>query len=44
MAYNDGFWLMVPMFVIAMPLLLLLPRHGLPPEARAESRGEAPAH
>ncbi len=30
MAYNDCFALMVAMFVLATPLLLLLPRHGVP--------------
>jgi len=33
MAYNDCFWLVVPMFIIALPLLLLLPREGVPPDA-----------
>jgi DHA2 family multidrug resistance protein len=30
MAYNDCFWLMVPMFMLATPLLLLLPKRGVP--------------
>jgi MFS transporter, DHA2 family, multidrug resistance protein len=30
MAYNDCFWLMVPMFLLATPLLLLLPKRGVP--------------
>src|SRR5581483_4412295 len=30
MAYNDCFWLVVPMFLIVLPLLLLLPREGVP--------------
>jgi len=33
MAYNDCFWLVVPMFLVALPLLLLLPREGVPPDA-----------
>ncbi len=32
MAYNDCFWLVVPMFLIALPLLLLLPKEGVPSE------------
>ncbi len=31
MAYNDCFWLVVPMFLIVLPLLLLLPKEGVPP-------------
>jgi DHA2 family multidrug resistance protein len=30
MSYNDCFWLMVPMFLLATPLLLLLPKRGVP--------------
>lgn len=43
MAYNDGFWLMVPMFLLALPLLLLLPRHGLPQDGSGDSWQEASA-
>jgi DHA2 family multidrug resistance protein len=31
MAYNDCFWLVVPMFLVVLPLLLLLPKEGVPP-------------
>jgi DHA2 family multidrug resistance protein len=44
MAYNDGFWLMVPMFLLALPLILLLPRHGLPQDGSGEKWEEAEAH
>jgi DHA2 family multidrug resistance protein len=30
MAYNDSFWLVVPMFLIVLPLLFLLPKEGVP--------------
>jgi DHA2 family multidrug resistance protein len=30
MAYNDCFWLVVPMFLIVLPLLFLLPKEGIP--------------
>jgi DHA2 family multidrug resistance protein len=30
MAYNDCFWLVVPMFLIVLPLLFLLPKEGVP--------------
>jgi DHA2 family multidrug resistance protein len=33
MAYNDCFWMMMPLFIIAMPLILLVPSSGV---ARAE--------
>jgi DHA2 family multidrug resistance protein len=35
MAYNDCFWLVVPMFLIALPMLFLLPRQGVPAGAEA---------
>lgn len=40
MAYNDCFWLMVPMLLATIPLLLLLPRRGVP----EDSEGAAPMH
>jgi len=30
MAYNDCFWLVVPMFLIVLPLLFLLPKEKVP--------------
>jgi len=36
MAYNDCFWMVVPMFIIALPLLFLLPRKGVPSEEAVE--------
>lgn len=30
MAYNDCFWLVVPMFLVVLPLLFLLPKEGVP--------------
>src|SRR5208282_4343653 len=30
MAYNDCFWLLVPMFLLALPLIFLLPKEGVP--------------
>jgi DHA2 family multidrug resistance protein len=44
MAYNDGFFLMVPMFLLSLPLLLLLPRHGLPQDGSGDSWEEAGSH
>jgi MFS transporter, DHA2 family, multidrug resistance protein len=44
MAYNDGFFLMVPMFLLSLPLLLLLPRHGLPQDGTGDSWEEAGSH
>ncbi|MGH7780322.1 MAG: hypothetical protein ACREQR_10895, partial [Candidatus Binataceae bacterium] len=37
MAYNDCFWLMVPLLLTSLPLILLLPRRGVPedPEVAA---------
>jgi MFS transporter, DHA2 family, multidrug resistance protein len=33
MAYNDCFWLMMPIFIIALPLILLVPSRGVPDRA-----------
>jgi hypothetical protein len=30
MAYNDCFWLTVPMLAIVLPFLFLLPKSGVP--------------
>lgn len=30
MAYNDCFWIVVPMFLVVLPLLFLLPKEGVP--------------
>ncbi|HVA80829.1 MAG TPA: DHA2 family efflux MFS transporter permease subunit [Candidatus Binataceae bacterium] len=30
MAYNDCFWLLVPLLLITLPLIFLLPRRGIP--------------
>jgi DHA2 family multidrug resistance protein len=44
MAYNDGFFLMVPMFLLSLPLLLLLPRHGLPQDGSGDNWEESDSH
>jgi MFS transporter, DHA2 family, multidrug resistance protein len=44
MAYNDGFFLMVPMFLLSLPLLLLLPRHGLPQDGSGDNWEESGSH
>ncbi|MHB8382309.1 MAG: MFS transporter, partial [Candidatus Binataceae bacterium] len=33
MAYNDSFWMLVPMLLITLPLIFLLPNRGVPEEA-----------
>jgi DHA2 family multidrug resistance protein len=35
MAYNDVWRLLASLFIFALPLTLLLPRHGIPAEERA---------
>jgi hypothetical protein len=35
MAYNDIWMLLARMFIFVLPLTLVLPRHGIPPEQEA---------
>jgi DHA2 family multidrug resistance protein len=40
MAYNDCFWLLVPLLLVSLPLIFLLPNRGVPDD----SEGAAGAH
>jgi hypothetical protein len=35
MAYNDSFWMLVPMLLITLPLIFLLPNRGVPDDTDA---------